>query len=122
MRVEDNAQKDPKQQQQNQNQNQQNDQKQQRDDNKGKKEEKIKIKQVSVFSKDWAKAHGSPFEDDQTNDGHKFENDDFTCDVGFGFNAKVFKARIKSIRKHVAKVVDEKGEESTIYFGGCSRI
>lgn len=75
-----------------------------------------------MFSKDWAKAHGSPLEDDQQNDGHRFQDDDFTCDVGFGFNPKVFKARIKSIRKHIAKVVDEKGEESTIYFGGCSRI
>lgn len=73
--------------------------------------DKLKVKQTNIFTKDWANAYGSPFDDDFDDDfvGGKFKDNDFGCDGINDKNVKGFKGSIQSIRKNVARVVSDKG-------------
>lgn len=43
----------------------------------------IKVSRTNVFSVEWKKNHGDPLDDDNGDEdgGHKFDQDDFQCDV-----------------------------------------
>lgn len=79
---------------------------------------------TNIFSDLWGKTHGNPLDwNGSDKSARKFEDDDFTCDSGVGGGSvQSFRGQVKQISKNTARVVNDKGVECNLYFGGCSKI
>jgi hypothetical protein len=77
----------------------------------------ITVVDVNVLANQWSDAYGSPLDN-----GQSFQNNDFIAQLPGSSGQRSFRGKIKSIRGYNAQVVDDRGNESTLYFGGSSVI